>query len=112
MSGKSLQEQLAEKAAQAQAKAEDTAAANAEMKEDGIRADNTHLLEALETIEVPKPKVGFKMMAVPFTFNKNATRPLKPGPDGYYDPQNHEEVLLLKYHFEKGHIDFVSGEEK
>lgn len=112
MSGKSLQEQLAEKAAQAQAKAEDTAAANAEMKEDGIRADNPNLIEELEAIEVPKPKVGFKMMAVPFTFNKNSAHPLKPGPDGYYDPQNHEEVLLLKYHFEKGHIDFVSGEEK
>ena len=106
----SLQEMLAEKAAQAQAKAEDTAAANAEMKEDGIRADNPNLIEELEAIEIPKPKVGFKMMAVPYTFNKNAIRPLKPGPDGYYDPQNYDEDQLLKYHFEKGHIDFVPGD--
>jgi len=105
-----MKEELAKKAAEAQAKAAETAQANAEMKEEGIKGDNPNLLEEVATIEIPKPKVGFKAMAVPFVFNKNSAHPLKPGPDGYYDPQTQEEVLLLKYHYEKGHIDFCNGE--
>lgn len=97
-----LQEQLAEKKA-----AEEAAAAEAAKKQEGGDAapkDET----ATESIAEPL-KVGFVAGAVPYIFNKNSSHPLKPGSDGYYDPKTEAEVLQLKYHYEKGHINFCDG---
>lgn len=105
-----LAELIRQKAEDTNQTVEATADANAVMAAQGIDADNPHLVEEDAVVEAPKRKAGFVMMAVPYVFNKNSQNPLRPGVDGYYDPKTPEDVELLRYHYGKGHIDFVSGE--